>query len=49
MGDIKGLKSELTELIVTDWHEESPNFIHGVLSSHAVCGKSDIKCISYFQ
>lgn len=28
MGDRKSLRSELTELIVTDWHEESPNFIH---------------------
>lgn len=49
MGDRKGLMSELTELIVTDWHEESPNFIHRVLSSHAVGGKSNSRCICCFQ
>lgn len=35
------LSSELTELLVTDWHEESLDFVHRVLSPHALGGKSD--------
>lgn len=35
------LRSELTDLVVTDWHEESLDFVHRVLSPHAVGGKSD--------